>query len=309
MKRDFLSIFDLSREELFYVLEKAQEFKKNKDFEPVLKNKFFALIFEKPSLRTRVSFETGIRKLEGNCLYLAPGDIKMGARESVKDIAKNLERWIDGIISRVFSHKSLKILAENSKIPVINALSDLEHPCQILADLQTVYEYSNSYEGPLAFVGDGNNVCNSLILAFALTGGKIRVATPEGYEPREEIVNKASEMAKRTGADINITNDPHEAVKDAKFIYTDVWASMGWEDEAEERKKIFKDYQVNMDLIGKAPQGVYFMHCLPAHRGEEVSDDVLEADFSIVYEQAENRMWAQMGLFCLLYGEKRRTKR
>lgn len=302
MKRDFLSIFDLQREELFYILDIAKRLKKNESSESVLKNKFFALVFEKPSLRTRVSFEAGIRRLGGDCLYLAPADIKMGARESVKDIAKNLERWTDGIIARVFSHESLEILAENSKVSVINALSDLEHPCQILADLQTVYEYSQSYEGPLAFVGDGNNVCNSLILAFALTGGKIRVATPEGYEPLKDIVDRAFETAKKTGADIIITNDPHEAVKDVKFIYTDVWASMGQENEAEQRKKIFKDYQVNMDLIRKAPNGVYFMHCLPAHRGEEVTDEVLDSDFSIVYDQAENRMWAQMGLLYFLYG-------
>lgn len=301
MKRDFLSISDLKRDELFYILKKADDLKKNKKFGEILKGKNFALIFEKPSLRTRVSFEVGIKRLGGNSIYLSPSDIRMGEREAVKDIARNLERWVDCIIARVFSHRSLEILSENSKTVVINALSDLEHPCQILADLQTIYEYSGSYEGPLAFVGDGNNVCHSLILAFALTGGKIRVATPDGYEPKSEIIERAFKIAERTGAEIEITNDPYIAVRDAKFIYTDVWASMGQEHEAEKRRKIFKDYQVNMDLIKKAPEGVYFMHCLPAHRGEEVTDEVLDSDFSIVYDQAENRMWAQMALFYFLF--------
>jgi ornithine carbamoyltransferase len=306
MKRDFLSILDLNEKEILNILKRAKKLKKNKKFEKILKGKIFALIFEKPSLRTRVSFEAGIKKLGGESIYLSSSDIKMGQRESVKDIAKNLERWVDGIIARVFSHNTLEILSSNSRIPVINALSDLEHPCQVLADLQTIEEFSGDYKGPLAFIGDGNNVCHSLILAFSLLGGKINVATPKGYEPKEEILKKAFEISKKTKAEIKITNDPYEAIKDVKFVYTDVWASMGQEHEAEERKKVFKDYQVNMDLIKKAKGKVYFMHCLPAHRGEEVTDEVLDSDFSIVYEQAENRLWSEMALFYHIYSRRRK---
>ncbi|MEO0301607.1 MAG: ornithine carbamoyltransferase [candidate division WOR-3 bacterium] len=300
MKRDFLSMLDINSEELLKILEFAEKFKKGKT-EKILKNKIFALIFEKPSLRTRVSFETGIKKLGGDSIYLSQQDIGMGKRESVKDIAKNLERWTSGIISRVFSHETLLILAKESKIPVINALSDLEHPCQILADLLTIKEISGDLKGPLAFVGDGNNVCHSLILGFSLAGGEIRVATPKGYEPKKEIMDKAIEIAKKTGAKILYTYEPYEAVKGAKFVYTDVWASMGQESEAEIRKKIFINYQVNSKLIEKADKDVKFMHCLPAHRGEEVTEDVLDSEYSVVYEQAENRMWAQMGLFKFLF--------
>ncbi len=302
MKRDFLSIADLNKEEIFEIISVAQEFKKGR-YEKILKDKIFALIFEKPSLRTRVSFEAGIKKLGADTIYLSQQDIGMGKREAVKDIAKNLERWVDGIIARVYSHRTLEILSKEAKIPVINALSDLEHPCQILADLLTVKEISGELKGPLAFVGDGNNVCHSLILGFALTGGEIRVATPKGYEAKDKIIKKAKQIAEKTGAKIVHTYDPREAVKNVKFIYTDVWASMGQESEAEIRRKVFKDYQVNFELIKIADKDVKFMHCLPAHRGEEVTDEVLDADFSIVYEQAENRMWAQMGLLKFLFKE------
>ena len=301
MKRDFLSISDINSEELLEILKYAEEFKKG-NIEKILSEKVFALIFEKPSLRTRVSFETGIKKLGGHSVYLSQQDIGMGKREAVKDIAKNLERWLDGIISRVYAHETLEILAKEAKIPVINALSDLEHPCQILADLMTVKEHSGDLKGPFAFVGDGNNVCHSLILGFALTGGEIRVATPKGYEPRKEIMDKAFEIARKTGAKIVHTYDPYEAVKGVKFVYTDVWASMGQESEAEIRKKIFSPYQVNSDLMNRADKDAKFMHCLPAHRGEEVTDEVLDSEYSIVYDQAENRMWAQMGLFKFLFG-------
>ncbi len=301
MKRDFLSISDINSEELLEILKYAEEFKKG-NIEKILSEKVFALIFEKPSLRTRVSFETGIKKLGGHSVYLSQQDIGMGKREAVKDIAKNLERWLDGIISRVYAHETLEILAKEAKIPVINALSDLEHPCQILADLMTVKEHSGDLKGPFAFVGDGNNVCHSLILGFALTGGEIRVATPKGYEPKKEIMDKAFEIARKTGAKIVHTYDPYEAVKGVRFVYTDVWASMGQESEAEIRKKIFSPYQVNSDLMNRADKDAKFMHCLPAHRGEEVTDEVLDSEYSIVYDQAENRMWAQMGLFKFLFG-------
>ncbi|MEN3044070.1 MAG: ornithine carbamoyltransferase [Candidatus Hydrothermales bacterium] len=300
MKRDFLSITDITSSELKQILTYSEEFKKGKS-EDFLKDKIFALIFEKPSLRTRVSFEAGIKKLGGHSIYLSQQDVGMGKRESVKDIAKNLERWVNSVISRVYSHETLNILARESNIPVINALSDLEHPCQVLADLMTIKEFSGDLNGPLLYVGDGNNVCHSLILGFALTGGEIRISTPKGYEPKKEIMEKANEIAKKTKSKIIFSYDPYEIVRGVKFIYTDVWASMGQEHEAEIRKKIFLPYQVNVSLIEKAHNDVKFMHCLPAHRGEEVTDEVLDADYSIVYEQAENRMWAQMGLFKILF--------
>ncbi len=299
MKRDFLSISDINSKELFEILKYSEEFKKG-NIEKVLSGKIFALIFEKPSLRTRVSFETGIRKLGGDSIYLSQQDIGMGKREEVKDIARNLERWVDGIISRVYAHKTLEILAKEAKVPVINALSDLEHPCQILADLMTIKEHLGDLKGPLAFVGDGNNVCHSLLLGFALTGGEIRVSTPKGYEPKREIMDRALEIAKKTGAKILHSYDPFEAVKGARFVYTDVWASMGQESEAEIRKKVFSPYQVNLKLIKNADKSVKFMHCLPAHRGEEVEEEVIDSEYSIVYDQAENRMWAQMGLLKFL---------
>ncbi|MEN3045986.1 MAG: ornithine carbamoyltransferase [Candidatus Hydrothermales bacterium] len=300
MKRDFLSITDITLAELNRILDYSEDFKKGKS-ENFLKDKIFALIFEKPSLRTRVSFEAGIKKLGGHSIYLSQSDIGMGKREAVKDIAKNLERWVDSIVARVYSHETLITLAKESKVPVINALSDLEHPCQILADLMTIREISGDLNGPLLYVGDGNNVCHSLILGFAITGGEIRVSTPKGYEPKGEIMEKAKELSKETKSKIIFSYDPYEIVKGVKFIYTDVWASMGQEHEAEIRKKVFLPYQVNKNLIEKASSNVKFMHCLPAHRGEEVTDDVLDADYSIVYEQAENRMWAQMGLLKILF--------
>jgi ornithine carbamoyltransferase len=301
MKRDFLSITDITSQELDNIIRRAKELKDKKEFKSILIGKIIALIFEKPSLRTRVSFEAGIKKLGGDSIYLSQQDVGMGKREAVKDIAKNLERWVDGIISRVYYHSTLEILSKESKISVINALSDLEHPCQILADLLTIYEYSGTLKGPIAFVGDGNNVCHSLILGIALTGGEIRVATPKGYEPKKEIIEKAMKISKETGAKIFHTYEPMEAVRDVLFVYTDVWASMGQEKETEMRKKIFSPYQVNAELMKVADKDVKFMHCLPAHRGEEVTDEVLDADYSIIYDQAENRMWAQMALMEFLW--------
>ena len=294
-KRDFLSALDLSRDELLQVLQMGKDMKP-RFISDDLDRAVFALIFEKPSLRTRMTFETGILQLGGRGVYLAPGDIKLGVRESVEDVARNLNRWVDGIVARVFAHETLEIMARETDVPVINALSDLEHPCQALADYLTMWEKAGDWNFKLAFVGDGNNVANSLLLMGARLGVAVSVGTPEGYEPPDAILRAAREAAAETGAEITVTNDPEEAVKGALFVYTDVWASMGQESEAEERKRIFRPYQVNANLMAKAETGAMFMHCLPAHRGDEVTDEVIDADYSIVYDEAENRLHAQKAL-------------
>ncbi|MEO0158459.1 MAG: ornithine carbamoyltransferase [candidate division WOR-3 bacterium] len=297
-KRDFLSVLDLSRDEMLRVLEMARSMKP-RYVSRELEGAVFALIFEKQSLRTRVTFEVGLLQMGARGIYLAPGDISLGKREGVKDVALNLERWCDGIIARVYAHEALEIMAK-TRIPVINALSDLEHPCQALADFLTMWEKKGSLNFTLAFVGDGNNVAHSLLLMGARLGVNVLLATPPGYEPKPFIVERAQEEARASGAKIFITNDPAEAVRDAHFVYTDVWASMGQESEAEVRKKVFAPYQVNEDLMAKAREGAMFMHCLPAHRGEEVTDEVIDAPYSIVYDQAENRLHAQKALLRFL---------
>jgi len=304
MKKDLLSIRDLTREEFMEIIERGIErkraLKEGREDKP-LKGKVLAMIFEKPSLRTRVTFEVGMYQLGGYAVYLAPQDIKLGVRESVPDVARNLSRWVDGIMARVFSHDTVVGLAENASVPVINGLCDLEHPCQILADFMTIYEHKKRFEGlTLAWVGDGNNVCHSLLLASGLMGVNMRVATPEGYEPKEEIVKVAKEYAERSGAEIEILHSPQDAVKDADIIYTDVWASMGQESEAEKRKRIFMNYQVNPELVKLAKPDYIFMHCLPAHRGEEVTDEVLDGPNSVVLDEAENRLHAQKALLVKL---------
>ncbi|MGB9589647.1 MAG: ornithine carbamoyltransferase [Candidatus Hydrothermia bacterium] len=298
-KRDYLSVLDLSKDETLEVLEMARSMKPRYLSEE-LGGAVFALIFEKQSLRTRVTFEVGLLQMGARGIYLAPGDISLGKREGVKDVALNLERWCDGIIARVYSHESLQIMAE-TRIPVINALSDLEHPCQALADFLTIWEKKGDFRFNLAFVGDGNNVAHSLLLMGAMLGANVAVATPRGYEPNPSVLKRAEKEARASGARLIVTNDPAEAVRDADFIYTDVWASMGQEAEAEERKKVFAAYQVNEALMAKAPKGAMFMHCLPAHRGEEVTDGVIDAPYSLVYDQAENRLHAQKALMKFLF--------
>ncbi|MGC8894166.1 MAG: ornithine carbamoyltransferase [candidate division WOR-3 bacterium] len=298
-KRDYLSVLDLSKDETLEVLEMARSMKPRYLSEE-LGGAVFALIFEKQSLRTRVTFEVGLLQMGARGIYLAPGDISLGKREGVKDVALNLERWCDGIIARVYSHESLQIMAE-TRIPVINALSDLEHPCQALADFLTIWEKKGDFRFNLAFVGDGNNVAHSLLLMGAMLGANVAVATPRGYEPNPSVLKRAEKEARASGARLIVTNDPTEAVRDADFIYTDVWASMGQEAEAEERKKVFAAYQVNEALMAKAPKGAMFMHCLPAHRGEEVTDGVIDAPYSLVYDQAENRLHAQKALMKFLF--------
>ncbi|MEO0202216.1 MAG: ornithine carbamoyltransferase [candidate division WOR-3 bacterium] len=308
MKRDYLSILDLTIEQTMEVIKQALEYKrtfrKGIYYENILNKKSIALIFEKPSLRTIATFQLAINQLGGYALYLEHQSVRMGQREPVKDVARNLNRWVQGIVSRVYFHSTLVELARYTDIPVINALSDLEHPCQALADFLTIFEITNfSNNFTLAFVGDGNNVCHSLMLISSYFGNRFIWAGPKGYEPREEIVNKAIEISKKTGAKIEITNDIIYAIKNSNFIYTDVWASMGQETEAEERKKIFKNYQLNSEILKYAPKDYKIMHCLPAHRGEEITDEIIESENSIVFEQAENRLHAQKGLLAILYSK------
>jgi ornithine carbamoyltransferase len=279
-----------------------KEKKKAMGKEP-LKGKVLAMLFEKPSLRTRFTFQTGIYELGGMGIYFSPSDIDIGKRESVEDIAKNLSRWASGIMARTFKHSTVTGLAENSTIPVINGLSDLEHPCQILADFQTINEKKGKLEDvKLAFIGDVNNVCNSMLLASGLMGVDFRVAHPKGYEPDEDILKKSKKLAAASGGSITITNDPKEAAEEADVIYTDVWASMGFKHEAEKRRKAFADFQVNEDITFCAKNDYIFMHCLPAIRGEEVTPDIIDGSHSVVFDQAENRLHAQKALMLKLMG-------
>jgi len=266
-----------------------------------LQGKTLVLIFEKPSLRTRVTFEVAINQLGGEAIYLSPTDIKMGIRESISDIAKNLSCWVEGIIIRAFSQKTVVELSKNASIPVINALSDLEHPCQAIADLYTILEHKGRLKGiKLAYLGDGNNVCNSLILCSAKLGVDIRVATPEGYEPKKEIVKKAKEEAKKAGSKIEILNDPKLVVKNADIVYTDVWVSMGQEKERDKRLEVFPPYQVNKRLINLAKDDCLVMHCLPAHREEEITSEVMDGPNSIIFKQAENRLHTEKAILVKL---------
>jgi ornithine carbamoyltransferase len=301
MERSFLSNFDLSVQETERILKLALDQKESRSYESVLRGKTMAMIFEKPSLRTRVTFETAIFELGGHPIYLAPGDIRLGVRETVPDVARNIERWTAGVVARVFDHGTLVELAGNSENPVINALSDLEHPCQGLADFMTMMEVKGSPRANLVYIGDGNNVANSLLLLTALFGGRMTVACPEGHEPNAEVIKRAMERAGDTGAILEISNRPLEAVRDAEFIYTDVWTSMGQEEEAEARKRVFREFQVNQELLCKAPESAKVLHCLPAHRGEEITDEVLDGERSVVLEQAENRLHTSRALLSWLY--------
>lgn len=306
MMQDFISIHDLTLYEFHEILDLAKEIKKNPNrFRQRLKNKILAMVFQKPSLRTRVSFEVGMLELGGEAIYLAPADIQAGTRETFYDIGKNLERWVDGIMIRTFAHENVIELARAASIPVINGLSDLLHPCQAMADVFTLREKKGDLASlKLAYVGDGNNVCHSLLFAGAKAGMTVAVATPPGYEPKPEIVRLAQEDGKQTGFKLILTHDPEEAVLGADAVYTDVWASMGQESEREIRKKIFAPYQVNQKLMSRAAEGAVFMHCLPAHRGEEVTDEVIDSAQSIVYDQAENRLHVQKAIMLLLMGKK-----
>jgi len=302
MFEDFISIHDLSIYEFNQILELTEQIKTNPQrFQNELKNKILAMIFQKPSLRTRVTFEVGMLQLGGEAIYLSPSDIQMGARETPYDVGKNLERWVDGIMIRTFAHQDVIDLAKACRIPVINALTDLLHPCQAMADFFTIKEKRRDLGNfKLTYLGDGNNVCHSLLLGAAKSGCSITIATPLGYEPNPEILKLAEEDGKETGSRFHFTDEPSEAVKEADAIYTDVWASMGQEQEKEERTKIFAPFQVNKELMAKAKSDAFFMHCLPAHRGEEVTDDVIDSSQSVVYDQAENRLHIQKAIMLLL---------
>ena len=302
--KNLVSIDDLSREEVFQILKTAEILKikhYSNDRQPILAGKVLGMIFQKPSLRTRVSFESGMIQLGGQAIYLGPDDIKLGQREATKDIARVLSRYVNGIMARTFSHKVILDLAKYADVPVINGLSDLLHPCQALGDLLTIKEKKGRLANlKLAFIGDGNNVFNSLVFGAVKVGMHISIAAPENYEPNSEIIAKAQKDAEKINCMIEITHDPNEAVKNADIIYTDVWTSMGFEKEKEIRKNAFQPFQVNQDLVNHAKDDVIILHCLPAHRGEEITDEVIDSEKSVVVDQAENRMHAQNAVLSLL---------
>ncbi|MFC2025308.1 ornithine carbamoyltransferase [Chloroflexota bacterium] len=300
--KDLLSISDLSGDEILSLISDAVD-TKAKGWLSLLDKKILVLLFEKPSLRTRVSFEVAMRELGGQSMYLSPAEVGLGGRESVSDVARVLSRYVDVIAARTFSHQIVETLAKYSGVPVINALSDLEHPCQALADLLTVYEKKGELNKlTLAFVGDGNNVAHSLLLAASLTGMKFRIASPAGYAVQEKILQQAKGYATTSGAEIFCTEEPHLVVSGADIVYTDVWTSMGQEVEAQERRKVFGNYQVNSKLLSLAKEDAILMHPLPAHRGEEVTDDTLDSPQSVVFDQAENRMHLQKVLLVRMLG-------
>jgi ornithine carbamoyltransferase len=300
MKRDFLSLTDFSRAELEEILHLAARLKRDlKDGKqpPLLAGKSLAMIFEKPSLRTRVTFEIGMSQLGGTPVYLTPQDIQLGERESVADIARNLERWVDLIMARTFAHGTLVELARHANVPVINGLSDLLHPCQVLADCFTLIEHRGRLEGlRIAFVGDVNNVANSWINAAAKLGFELILASPPDYEPDAATV----QAARAAGGRITLTHDASAAAEGAQVLYTDVWTSMGQEHEAEKRQRDFAAYQINADLLRRAESHAVVMHCLPAHRGEEITDEVIDGPQSIVFDQAENRLHTQKAIMVWL---------
>ena len=304
MKKDLISIKDLTPKEIEEIFDLTDRLKKNKNkFSQVLAGKTLALIFQKPSNRTRVSFEVGMYQLGGNSIYLSPAEINLGVRESVSDVAKTLSRYVDAIVIRTFEHKNVLQLARHSDKPVINGLSDFSHPCQGLADVYTVREkLGNMKAKRLAFIGDGNNVCNSLIFACAKCGLNMNIATPQGYQPDKAVLEEARGIAGAKKSSINLFATPSDAVKGADVVYTDVWASMGQEKEREERKRAFRDFQLNSALLAGAKKDALIMHCLPAHRGDEITDEVIDSPNSVVFDQAENRMHVQKAILIKLLG-------
>ena len=300
MPEHLISLSDLDKSEIINILslaEKLKDERKRGVFKDYLKNRSLAMIFELPSTRTRVSFEVAMSDMGGHALYLGWNDLQLGRGETVADTARVLSRYVSAIMARVRNHETIVELAKNSDVSVINGLSNLEHPCQILADLLTIKE-KKGLNVKLAWVGDGNNVCNSMILASAILGFEMSVATPKGFEPDEKILK----MAKEIGDVPELLNNPFDAVSEADVIYTDVWASMGQEAEREERLKAFREFQVNSKMVEKAKDDVMVMHCLPAHRGEEITDDVIDGKHSVVFDQAENRLHAQKAILLRLIG-------
>jgi len=300
--KDLLSVSDLTSEDIRLLISNAVNMKA-RGWLSMLSGKTLAIMFEKPSLRTRVSFEVAMRQLGGYTVYLSPAEVGLGERESVSDVARVLSRYVDAIVARTFSHQTLEILAGYSRVPVINALSDLEHPCQALADLLTIYERKGELNGlTLAFVGDGNNVAHSLVLAASLTGMNFRIASPAGYAVQDRILRLAQDYAMDSGAEIVCTEEPRLAVSGADVVYTDVWTSMGQEAEAEKRRQTFASYQVNSELLSLAREDAILMHPLPAHHGEEVDEGILDSPKSVVFDQAENRMHLQKALLAEMLG-------
>ena len=303
MSRDFLSIKDLTKNEIEEIFGFAAGLKlSRKSHDKPLKNKTLGLVFEKPSNRTRISFEVAMVHLGGYVLYLSPREIKMGDREPVKDVAKVVSRYVDGIVARVFSHDDVKALARHSDSPVVNGLSDYAHPCQALSDLFTIAERKRRFRNAtVSYVGDGNNVLNSLLMVCAKTGISLKVATPSGYEPPRDLFEETSKIAAKNRAVFELSNDPVKAVKGTDFIYTDVWTSMGQEQEEKKRLEDFKKFQVNDTLMKAAGTEPFIMHCLPAHRGQEITD-IIDGKNSIVYDQAENRMHMQKAILLKIMG-------
>ena len=300
--KDLLSIADLNREDIPLLISRAIELKEE-GWRHSLSEKTLALLFEKPSLRTRVSFEIAMRQLGGYAIYLSPAEVGLGKREPVPDVARVLSRYVDAIAARTFSHETLELLAQYADVPVINALSDLEHPCQALADLLTICEKKGELEGlALAYVGDGNNVAHSLMLASALAGIHFRIASPAAYQVRDDLLELAQSYAMESGTEILCTEDPRQAVHEADIVYTDVWTSMGQEDESEKRRRAFAGYQIDDELMMQAQEGAILMHPLPAHQGEEVAKGALDSPRSVVFDQAENRMHLQKALLAEMLG-------
>lgn len=303
--KHFLDLADFSRDEILFILDSAEDLKKRwlLGEEPkVLHGKILVLLFEKPSLRTRVSFEVAARQLGGESFYLGPQEVGLGKREAIKDVAQVLSRMVDGIVVRTFAHENVLELARYSAVPVINGLSDLHHPCQVLGDLLTVKEKKGTLGVRVCFIGDGNNVCHSWIVAAAVLGLNLTVSTPSRYQPKEEIWGWAQKKSQESGAKIVYEENPREAVRGAEVVYTDVWASMGRENEAEERICFFTPYQINDALLADASPKAIVMHCMPAHRGQEITDEVIDGLQSVVLDQAENRLHAQKALLALCLG-------
>lgn len=300
MARSFLTADDLTSEDLFAIFERArilkEAIKKRKALD-VLRNKVIGILFEKPSTRTRTSFESAILRLGGAAIYLAPNDLQIKRGEPIEDTGRMLGSYLDAVVARVYDHQTVEDFSRYSGIPVINGLSDLEHPTQAVCDLFTILETKGEVRGlTLTYVGDGNNVCHSLLLMCALAGMNMNVACPQGYSPREDILNKANEIAEKTGAKMEVLDNPKEAAKGADILYTDVWVSMGEEGEEETKLNVFQGYQINTDLLNIASKDARVMHCLPAHRGLEITNDIIEGPQSIVWQQAENKMHGAAGI-------------
>lgn len=300
--RSLTSIAELTSDDIATIYDLAKKLKNDRyGFPKVLRDRRLALMFEKESLRTRVTFDVGIQDLGGGAVFLDQQGVRLGAREALKDVARNMGRWCHGIVARTYRHRTVTDLAQYTDIPIINGLTDYLHPCQGLTDFFTMTELFGDVQGrTLAYCGDGNNTCHSLIHAAAHLGCHIRIASPEGYEPNSKVVNQAMRLAQETGSEITILESPEEAVDGADAVYTDVWASMGKEEETEERAEVFAPYQVNEKLMAHAKPDAVFLHCLPAHRGAEVTTEVIDSDCSKVFDNAENRLHVQKAILVLL---------